>query len=1227
MTYYWRVFLWENGHKSTEYTDYTVAPIFIEDKLDETLDSGEVILKSMPAASRNAFPPKTKFRIERYETADYADDPKKWDFIVEHDDVEEYVGCPEICTHRISLTEVSAVAQNMHVDNIALTYELQDVDLNYRTTLPDEGVAAVNIYPGGSSYNTFIDGGHSDSFNNWLLNWNGVDYAFASPDRPSITYFETNFKFEWSKTESLNRLIAKINASSAREFEFDIPKLTAYAGTGSSWQEIGEIPTKTTVTWKKYKRRATQDSDGRYIADTRFEVEEIDSGTLVDLTSFPTSSSGFVSLSLRTKVENNILYICETPCCGSVWSQDDTKSGLKILSSKWIGDEQLTGSDNTLYVPISYATENSNYTKAKFSTFAMADEEAISTGDDGNVYICWYDYEIQTREAFYASGGMSIPARQYYSCTGYWRGLDTGSLKDDYWYFNKTRLDSVFITSHPIIDPSVYVKTSITATIEMIDVNGGKFLMKGKKYSCYELLKKALLTVDTQIIDNSKIGVDELVGKYPITISTEWVARLQAAIMQETIFEQKNLWEILLQIGYYLHAIPYIEFADDETDRFLLSFRQLGDTRKKVDTSVKLTIFNSQNLSDYFTQYDSYVTNLFSPQNEVDEWLVVKAGDSTYLASNDNAEIHASRPIIEMLDMEITYQNKTRNALESIFEESVYQILTSDNPKRIQPTKGNAIYYTLGSNKILGLNYVPPQANSGTFSYALQEICRRLFGSAIGDPKELKYNDLLIHIKYRTQDELRVSQVRPDIQNFMRNSSLEKYPHHEQYYGQQDKIIDSERFTENLFGQLIRVGNTEYQRQEYAPAGSEKESGDLVDIYGEPYYVIATENENYADIVLQKVTYSKNFNQLAKIVTIPSEPRFYEVSERSKVRREVRLMEFIELTTTQPTAKNNTRFLSAAKWKNFIKYTIFGRGEYLLPNFAYTKFQADHRREHTGGYGQLVPASSLFPSGETVRNGENSVAPLEAKDNAQCVVSLLHYPTRNGMIFEWDMEDNFKAGDFIDAGLSGVKENGEAYVAQQSHRYVDVMGRADLFTFRLFNKTNWTIEQARQLPKAAYVPTENESDIFLPSPYTIGLDKDNREAISFNFQINLLHRPTAQDSEDFITLSNLFGEKESELKMCLLSETQSMFNQDINASLHSVLADNVQYSLIDNASLNAIELRITKPTGVDLEKIKAIALYEESEGGSRYAYIIKNVEKTPAEQRLKSWWLFPVFSD
>lgn len=149
--YYWRVFLWENGVKSTEYTNYLVAPVYIEDRLDETMDTGEIILEGMPIATRNAFQPKTKFRLERYLTADYSDTPRKWDLIVDHDDVEEYVGMAEICCHRIYLIEASVVAQGMHVDNIALTYELKDVSLNYKTTQSSDKIAAVTISPPAGS--------------------------------------------------------------------------------------------------------------------------------------------------------------------------------------------------------------------------------------------------------------------------------------------------------------------------------------------------------------------------------------------------------------------------------------------------------------------------------------------------------------------------------------------------------------------------------------------------------------------------------------------------------------------------------------------------------------------------------------------------------------------------------------------------------------------------------------------------------------------------------------------------------------------------------------------------------------------------------------------------------------------------------------------------------------------------------------------------------------------
>lgn len=170
MKYFYRVYLWENGKKSVEYTDYLVMPVFLEDRLNEEMDTGEIVLEGMPIATRSAFPPKTKFRIERYFGEDSAEPQRTWDFVVEHDDVEEYAGLPEVCCHRIHLIEPSVVAQGMHVDNIALTYELQDVDLNYKTTQNNDEIVTANVSaPQGADsairlsqsfeYSEFGDGG------------------------------------------------------------------------------------------------------------------------------------------------------------------------------------------------------------------------------------------------------------------------------------------------------------------------------------------------------------------------------------------------------------------------------------------------------------------------------------------------------------------------------------------------------------------------------------------------------------------------------------------------------------------------------------------------------------------------------------------------------------------------------------------------------------------------------------------------------------------------------------------------------------------------------------------------------------------------------------------------------------------------------------------------------------------------------------------------------------
>ena len=689
--------------------------------------------------------------------------------------------------------------------------------------------------------------------------------------------------------------------------------------------------------------------------------------------------------------------------------------------------------------------------------------------------------------------------------------------------------------------------------------------------------------------------------------------------------------EIKKQIGYYLHAIPRLEFARNGKNQFVLTFQQLGGTEYGENDSNKITVFNSRNLDNFFTQYDSYVTNLFSPQNEVDEWLVCKTSDDSFLTSNNTAEIQTKYGITEIVKFDISMikndEWKTEPALEYIFEKSIYDTLTSRTD--YIPAKWSALYFSLGDNKIRGLNYVPPTPNNDGFM-ALKTIVGRLFNNNVTD-RDLKFNDLKFHIRYKTQDSLRLTQLRPDLDKFMKNSEFENYPHHEQFFNQQDKIIDSERFSANLWGKLVRVANGVYQCQEYAESGKEKVPGQLVTIDRDKYYVMECDNEYYADGIFQKVTYSKNFNQLAQIVTIPSEPRFYEISERSMIRREVRLFDFIKLSSIAPENVLPPRFINNSQWEQFVKDLLFcDGGNPELPNFAYTNFKADIQRDHIGLPNNNVAV--LFPSSEA-QNISGAIQPKASAQHRAVIVPLLHFPLRNAIVFEWDMDDNFKAGDAIDTETSGAQKNGNAeiidtaYYSLQPVRYCDVYGRADLYDFKLFYEAGWTCEQIRRLPFAEstdFKPTDAQSKILIPENLSIGLDKDNREALSFNYQISLLY-----DTDGFVTFPNLFGTKMGRLKVALLKDEISMFDETVDFDVARVVAPNVEYYFAKTG--NAIRLDFADPTDdngntIDISKVGSIVFYDE-ENGLRYAYMAKNVKALKDSDKLQSWYLYSVFND
>ncbi len=1163
--YTWKIFLWANGRKSTEYTSYLTAPVFIEDRLDETLDTGEIVLKSMPIDTKAAFSPKTKFRLERY-AANCPNAPKTWDLVVDHDDVEEYEGCPDICTHRIFLIEASVVAQGMHVDNISLTYELKDVTLNYTTvqgitdTIKDMGRIVASIQGNFSPLQA-------------CPKMSSAYSALQGNNKVTTIKFINSYRYVWKNTASIENLKAYYHGEKEHNLSFTLPTLTAQGAKGGQWFDIVETQMIATV---KLERLNAQDN----VIETVRTIER-----KCGASSFPSSSNDnrIYQFGRETAIGG-----VGDPACVAV-----TISPFASESSKALG--LVTSLDDLTEF------EDKLNTSAGFTISKISSDYQDSKGIDITIPKL-SDEQMRRGEKYrlsiYAKAARNMP--YYYECK-----CDVGINQSGH-YANNTK--GLYTNSYNgwgsvsnVDKDNITFSASLLVEDKRTTLVSHDFMRRKARYNAYKLLRKAIMTCDTYLVPTDTGGIDGL--QLPIEVDNDTRKLLEATEIHETIFEQKNLWEVLLTIGYYIHSIPFLEFADDG-DYFILKYKKLGDPNVQKKDCIKKTVYNSLNLSDFFTQYDSYVTNMYSPQNIVDESGVVKTSNANYLISNNTAELHTKYPILELLKLEIKRGDGGEwcDITDKIFEKSVYSVLTSY--ANISPSKGNSLYYTLGDNKILGMDFVPQTATGDVPLCAFKKIIESATGqwSKDSEGKYPSYSEYKYRIRYRTQDSLRVSQFRPDLHKFMKNSSREKYPHHEQFYGQQDKVIDSERFSANLFGRLIRVANGVYQQQEYTTAENEKASGDLVEIGGEPYYVTAIDNEYYPDAILQKVTYSKNFNQLSNIVTIPSEPRFYEVSERSIVRREIRLNDFLLLSANPATETHELTFAESGQWQSFIKGIIFGDNTPSIPNYAFISFVGDKTRHDSTLY------QKLFPSSETSRADENTVTPNESKSHCNIAVPTLCFPMASSIMFEFDMDDNFKAGDFADASNKGGNDD-DAYISMQAARYCDLYGGADLFEFSLFSKTEWTHAQSCKLPILESAP----SKIFgTKSNRAVVIDKDNREALSFNYQINLL-----QDNREFVTFANLFVSKVSRLKMCFLKREIEYLNPFVEFSDVTIFADNIPYSL--SISGNAIKIAINGNTA---DEIKAIVLYEEV-GKTKNPCLARNVAKRTNNNKLDAWYIYP----
>ena len=1119
--------------------------------LDDTIDTMSLQLVNMPF--RKEFEPTSLFRIlisqEVFEEDEKGFITKTYDFALQQDDVEQPNMAEELFTHNLTLSNPAILAQQKTVDNIAVTYKLQDVSL--------ESSSAIIIDVNKNTIPTINQ-----------ANWN-----------PSFYPENTNLVFG-DHTIGIDRYMAY-----AHRYRLGVPTITYPAGTitESNRGVITNIDYSCNY-YKNIKRNYFAGDGSPFVVDnvTYYTYEYIDiplplleiqssvdgtrdygfTGYLpVDLTI--EDYDGDVADESRLLSRNTYTFY---PSKYLKLSDNDTS-----IDSIWNGVVAYTHNPNITYGYIlGHDGGNGVLVSQLFGTYT--DDILVNNRPKNSVVRLMFDttkahtYIIKINRHSLTQKYHYYPSSDTYGHTG----SETPNpivRSDRYDVFGFTQQSSL-----SRLEDNYELNIAFSFSTFPNDKQEALLFTKSKQIDAYYLFKKAQLCCATY---RKQDGVAYYDTDLPFYVNESDKTLLERTQLIESDFIGKNLWEVFSEIGKYIHAKPRISIEAEPiyynttlvgynmTGRFLVNWLYYGKSTIYDIEETKNSIFNSKFAQEYICELDNYVENYFNLGSYVVETLHISSDSEDSLIYNDVAKLITKYPILEILSLEaINQSGTTADITKYVFEYGIYKTL--DYSDTIIPSKNRAIYYHLGENIIMGMQFVTPKPSGVECAYSMKNILGLEYGIPTSDIPAINIQDYFFRIKYRVKDSVRVSISRPDIRKYLLNSSYDLYPIHSQFNQQQDKLVSSDSFGLNAYGKLIRTGNTTYSLCNWTNKITDTmNEGDLYRLEDDLYYVSKVRRTYYPEHIEEVVELTKDFNRLAQIIGIPSQPRFYEISERNIIDRDVKFNEYVVIKCGDNSEGGDIYLdghlsLTAANGVLSIIQALVD-----LPNEVFTFFKGD---------------------GDKTDYGKDSVKSLY-----QVYSPVVCYSSKNTLTYEWDMEDNYSAGEkstetsetlqwslnlfSLLRGILGDNDN-QAYRARKPVRYVDVYGRADLVDFMFTRNFVLDNNEIYALPEYEMTSTKlNKVDSNNKRNYTkikggsnfdaiwklrygdmTGLDdiksndsgyiiaKDNREKLSFNYNLQLLldsDRIMLGDKLWIRDLTNL------RVRIMLLNTEINKFNTDL----------------------------------------------------------------------------------
>lgn len=626
--------------------------------------------------------------------------------------------------------------------------------------------------------------------------------------------------------------------------------------------------------------------------------------------------------------------------------------------------------------------------------------------------------------------------------------------------------DSVLFSGNAMINNNISIpEGNLSLKYEVIFDRGSSGVNRFKQTTTFEFLaventdplpKWTIKTVVERLLSVAETRREGDPQRF--TLDPAIADKLDAILAPEFAFTSDTLKEALDQIGGFIHAIPRLKGS-------VITFDFLGGTEMSnvANFPYSYDAF-TRDIEDYATKIDSRVDNLVNVLDDVqgtvtdpyaDNFKTLRTDQAYARIEDGNVIIDTKYPIQEIKEVRVYGNDRTKpygvDITPYVFEEADYSRMSSIGGE-YPNSKAYAVYFTQGEKGIRGLNFKIPDAVGGgaLVEFSLINILNRLGATGINLTSQI-----LVMVTYIPIYSARVEQTKSCIQGLTKPRTLA--------YNQGANLVETRYYGENLKGVIARIGNTERTRTFLGKKlTSIPKVGQLFD---EDYYISSVAVEFCPFDYKCTLGLSKDFNRLSQYIGINSQKRYYEVSEKAAYEREINYSDYLLLTRNADIAPESALFSDS------------------LGYIVTTLTQISYRR----------PIGSVTVYGET--EGGN--------DLTSVAFPIVKNAFGNSIVFSFSYEDNFSAGNqTVSVGLEG---NNTGYY-MQGVAYADVYGRIEKLHVQIKEQALLTSGSAPNTDTGNLFPQGvSNGDVMMDTkerPFII--KKDNREGISFNYQIEFV---------------------------------------------------------------------------------------------------------------------------